>query len=89
MVIEFARIRANVIFHSVLFRSIGVALYLTDGRIFVRNGNWWSRFMRLAGRSVHDHHPGLALVLVVRGEHYVVSFANSVKIKSVKNDVQY
>lgn len=83
MVIELARIRANVIFHPVLFRSIGVALYLTDGGIFVR-GNWWSGFVGLASRPVHDHHPGLALVLIVRSEHYAVPFANGIKIKSAK-----
>lgn len=84
VMIELARIRANVILHSMLFRSIGISLYLADGGIFVRHGYRRSRFVGLAGRSVHNHYPSLTLVLVIRGKYYVVPFADSVEIKSVK-----
>lgn len=87
--IELARIRANVILHSMLFRSIGVSLYLTDGGIFVRHGYRRGRFVGLTGRSVHDHYPSLTFVLVIRGKYYIVPFANSVKIKSVKRIASY
>lgn len=82
--IELARIRANVILHSMLFRSIRVSLYLADGGIFVRHGHGRSRFVGLTGRPVHDHYPSLTLVLVIRGKYYIVPLANSVEIKSVK-----
>ena len=80
--IELAGIGADVILHPVLFRPVGVSLYLADGGIFVRHGYRGGRFVRLAGRPVHDHHPSLTLVLVVRGEHYIVPLANGVEIKS-------
>lgn len=95
MVIEFTRISANVILHSVLFRSVRVALYLANRRIFIRDRYWRSWLVRLTGCPIHDHHPHLTFILVVRGEYYIVSLANGVEIipdeykQFLKHDIRY
>jgi len=84
VMIEFARIRADVVLHAVFLRAIGVALDLADGGALVGHRKRRGGFVRLTGRPVHRHHPQVTLVLVIRGVHYVVALAHSVEEEPVE-----
>jgi len=84
VMVEFARIRADVVLHAVFLRSIGVALDLADGGVLIGHRDRRGGLVRLTGRPIHRHHPQVTLVLVIRGVHYVVTLAHSVEEEPVE-----
>lgn len=79
MVVEFARIGTDIVFHAVLLCPIRIALDFADSRILVGHRNRRGGLVRLTGRPVHRHHPQVTFVLVVRSIYYIVAFAYSVE----------
>lgn len=79
MMVKLARISADVIFHTMLLRTVSITLDLANGGILVGHGNRRGGLVRLSGRPVHRHHPQVTFVLVVRSVHYIVALAYSVE----------